>query len=326
MRFSQFDQSCMQQALALAEKGLYTTRPNPAVGCVIAQNETVLAEGCHVYAGEAHAERVALSKINDAAEGATAYVTLEPCSHTNKTGPCADALIEAGIKRVVVAMTDPNPKVNGQGVERLKAAGIQVDVGLMSEEAEALNQGFCYSMREGKPYVRVKLAMSLDGKTALSNGKSKWITSKESREDVQYLRARSGAIITGSGTLKADQPKLSVRQDEWADPWPHFIPQPEVVVASRSGSDLATLLQQLHESEVHDVLVEAGPTLAGAFIEQGLVNELWIYIAPSLLGPGANPLVHIPDITELSQCTSLSLKDVGVIGQDVRLIYGLITV
>lgn len=324
----------MQKALVLAENGRYTTRPNPAVGCVIVKEGQCLAEGFHLYAGEPHAERVALETLNNQAQGATAYVTLEPCSHTNRTGPCADALIESGVARVVIAMLDPNPKVNGQGVAKLKAAGVAVDVGLLAEEAEALNIGFCFSMQHDRPYVRLKMAMSLDGRTALASGESQWISNEASRQDVQALRARSGAIITGSGTVSADAPRLSVRQNDWPEPWPYAIPQPKRVECSRNnpslkakgfcrekGVDLLALLQDLHAEDIREVLVEAGPTLAGAFIQANLVDELWVYLAPSLLGPEAKPLCVIDPIQSLAQRRQLKLHSSQVLEGDLRLVY-----
>lgn len=333
---SSADQHWMQRAIDIAHTGLYTTRVNPTVGCVLVRDETCIAEGYHVYPGEAHAERVALDLIANQANGATAYVSLEPCSHTGKTGPCADALIAAGVSRVVIAMQDPNPAVNGQGVAKLRAAGVEVGVGLLAEQAEELNKGFCYSMRHGRPYVRAKLAMSIDGKTALSNGESKWITGPQAREDVQHLRARSGAIITGRGTVEKDQPRMTVRQEDWTKKWPHAIAQPlRVMCSSQDNFNLpagwvlengspAEALANLQQQHIHDVLVEAGPTLSGAFIEASLVNELWIYMAPCLLGPGANPLLHIADISDMNDKRVWQLHDVKQIDQDVRLIYRLI--
>lgn len=209
--FSESDRAWMQRALMLAEKGLYSTKPNPAVGCVMVKNGARVGEGWHRKAGEPHAERIALAEAGNDAQGATAYVTLEPCSHYGRTPPCADGLIEAGVKRVVVAMLDPNPLVAGQGVERIRQAGIEVETGLFEEQARALNPGFIHMMEKQLPFVRVKMASSLDGRTAMANGESQWITGEAARLEVHKLRARSGAIVTGIGTVLADDPSLTVR-------------------------------------------------------------------------------------------------------------------
>ncbi|WP_232470179.1 MULTISPECIES: bifunctional diaminohydroxyphosphoribosylaminopyrimidine deaminase/5-amino-6-(5-phosphoribosylamino)uracil reductase RibD [Methylococcus] len=211
------DHRFMAHALRLAEKGLYTTDPNPRVGCVLVQGNEVVGEGWHQRAGGPHAEIVALRDAGERARDATAYVTLEPCSHHGRTPPCADALIEAGVRRVAVAMQDPNPRVAGRGLERLRRAGIDVSCGLLWQEAERLNPGFIKRMRSGLPFVRSKLAMSLDGRTALASGESKWITGEVARQDVHRLRARSSAIVTGIGTVRADDPLLSARPDEATD-------------------------------------------------------------------------------------------------------------
>ncbi len=205
------DTEYMQRALRLAEKGRYTTDPNPRVGCVIVNGGRVVGEGWHRRAGEAHAEVNALAQAGAQSQGATAYVTLEPCSHTGKTPPCADALVEAGVKRVVAAMQDPNPLVAGQGLAKLAAQGIEVESGLLEAQARELNPGFIRRMESGRPYVRVKFGMSLDGRTAMASGESKWITSEAARRDVQFMRAGSSAILTGSGTVLADDPSMTVR-------------------------------------------------------------------------------------------------------------------
>jgi diaminohydroxyphosphoribosylaminopyrimidine deaminase / 5-amino-6-(5-phosphoribosylamino)uracil reductase len=214
-RFSDFDHECMARALELARRALYTTDPNPRVGCVLAHDGLIIAEGFHARAGEPHAERNALATAGEHARGATAYVTLEPCSHTGRTGPCADALIEAGVARVVAAMEDPNPQVAGTGLQRLRDAGIQVDTGLQEADARALNPGFVLRMSQGRPLIRIKAAASLDGRTAMASGESQWITGPEAREDVQRLRARSSAIVTGIGTVLADRPSYTVRPEQW---------------------------------------------------------------------------------------------------------------
>ncbi|SMO34782.1 diaminohydroxyphosphoribosylaminopyrimidine deaminase [Alcanivorax sp. DSM 26295] len=214
-RFSDFDHECMARALELARRALYTTDPNPRVGCVLAHDSLIIAEGFHARAGDPHAERNALAPAGEHARGATAYVTLEPCSHTGRTGPCADALIEAGVARVVAAMEDPNPQVAGTGLQRLRDAGIQVDTGLQEADARALNPGFVLRMSQGRPLIRIKAAASLDGRTAMASGESQWITGPEAREDVQRLRARSSAIVTGIGTVLADRPSYTVRPEQW---------------------------------------------------------------------------------------------------------------
>jgi diaminohydroxyphosphoribosylaminopyrimidine deaminase / 5-amino-6-(5-phosphoribosylamino)uracil reductase len=208
---SDADHRHMARAIQLARKGLYTTHPNPRVGCVLVRQGEVVGEGYHRRAGEPHAERNALAQAGERARGATAYVTLEPCCHHGRTPPCTDGLIEAGIKRVVAAMPDPNPQVAGQGFAQLRKAGISVEEGVMRAQAEALNPGFIKRMRKGLPYVRCKLAMSLDGRTAMASGESQWITSCAAREDVHRLRARSAAILTGFGTLQTDDPSMNVR-------------------------------------------------------------------------------------------------------------------
>ena len=212
--FSPADHAMMARALRLAERGLYTTQPNPRVGCVLARDGEIIGEGWHQRAGEPHAEVFALRAAGERARGATAYVTLEPCAHYGRTPPCADALVEAGVAHVVAASEDPNPHTNGGGLRRLREAGIEVQVGLMGDAARELNRGFFSRMERGRPWVRVKLAMSLDGRTALGNGESKWITGDAARADVQHWRARSSAILTGAGTARADDPKLTVRLPE----------------------------------------------------------------------------------------------------------------
>ncbi|WP_417436873.1 bifunctional diaminohydroxyphosphoribosylaminopyrimidine deaminase/5-amino-6-(5-phosphoribosylamino)uracil reductase RibD [Idiomarina abyssalis] len=228
----QFDHIMMHRALKLARRGLMTTRPNPAVGCVITVGEEVIAEGWHHQAGEAHAEAHALRLAGTKAKGATAYVTLEPCSHIGRTPPCADALIEAGIARVVVAMRDPNPRVSGNGIKRLEEAGIRVDVGTLQSAAESLNPGFISRMTRQRPWLTLKMATSLDGKTALADGCSQWITSAESRSDVQTYRAQADAILTGAATVLADNPKLTVRVNQWpaSRPLPEPLKQPVRII------------------------------------------------------------------------------------------------
>jgi len=357
------DYQCMAEAIRLARCGVYSTDPNPRVGCLIVKNNTVVGRGYHIRAGEGHAEVNALREAGDEARGATAYVTLEPCSHFGRTPPCAQALIDAGLARVVSAMQDPNPSVAGRGLGMLKAAGISTEVGLLETQSRALNPGFIKRMETGKPFVRVKLAMSLDGRTAMSSGESQWITGAAARSDVQRLRACSSAIITGIESVLLDDPALTVRDVDLADE-NGFIRQPLRVVldsharlprsasiieqpgrtvqvvtqeeamasvgleceqlvmpASPQGIDLPALLNYLAKQEqCNEVLVETGARLAGAFIQAQLVDELVVYMAPTLLGSHARPLVDLP-LSEMREQQRLILADVRHLGEDVRLTY-----
>lgn len=367
MTVSDLDSGYMQRALALAEHGLYTTDPNPRVGCLIVRDGKVAGEGWHLRAGEPHAERHALTMAADAARGATCYVTLEPCSHTGRTGPCADALIAAGVARVVVAMQDPNPLVAGQGLAKLREAGISVECGLLEAQARALNPGFIKRMQTGLPFVRIKLAMSLDGRTAMANGESKWITGAAARQQVQRLRARSSAIVTGIGTVLADDPALTVRAEDWSvNDYPGAVRQPLRVVLDRklrlpldakllredgdvlvisqaqpalagalqqrgakvqtlpgsgSGTDLRELLKTLAERGCNEVLVEAGPILAGAFVREQLFDELVVFMAPTLLGSSARPLLSMPEIATMAEQRRLQLVQVEQVGDDLCMTY-----
>ncbi len=352
------DSQWMARALRLAEQGLYTTSPNPRVGCVLVREGRVIGEGWHVRAGEPHAEVHALRAAGAAARGATAYVTLEPCSHHGRTPPCADALIAAGVTRVVVAMQDPNPLVAGQGLNKLRGAGIAVECGLMEAAARELNIGFIARMTRGMPWVRSKIAASLDGRTALANGVSKWITGEAARRDVQEWRARSCAVLTGSGTVRADDPRLDVREIATArqplrvvlDSGLHIAPQARILQGGRTlvytavpdvtrhqalqadnvevlllpGArgrvDLAAALQDLARRGINEVLVEAGRTLNGALLEAGLVDELVLYLAPKLLGDAARGLVELGVLTQLQQGTDLQWRDVRQVGDDLRII------
>lgn len=355
--FSALDHVHMARALRLAARGLYTTKPNPVVGCVIARGESVLGEGFHQRAGGPHAEVFALREAGEGARGATAYVTLEPCAHTGRTGPCADALVEAGVARVVAAMGDPFPQVAGQGFERLRAAGIAVEHGLMEAEARALNRGFLSRIERGRPWLRVKLATSLDGRSALASGESKWISGEASRLDVQRWRARSGALLTGAGTVLADDPHLTVRLGDDTD----FVPPLRVVLDPglatihrghvREGDaptlyihapdariprgvdaqmaaapvqggrfDLHAVLRLLAGRGVGEVQLEAGATLAGAFMGAGLVDELLLYVAPVLLGAHARPLFDGLDIGDMSRRLALDIVETRRLGEDLRLL------
>lgn len=364
----------MTQAIKLARRGKYTTSPNPNVGCIIVDsNGKKVGEGAHLKAGEPHAEVHALSQAEKKAANGTAYVTLEPCSHYGKTPPCVDALINANVARVVIANTDPNPKVNGNGVKRLQNAGIKVQTGLLENEAKQLNLGFFKRMQTGMPFVRIKMAASLDGRTALANGESQWITGSDSRRDVQHFRASSCAVLTGSGTVRKDNPSLLVRteQAQFGDYPLDTVRQPlRVVLEGRQAlyanyqlfndgypvwlvsssdfennehfnrtfppsvsvkkinqqdfyPDLSTLLKQLGQQECNQIWVEAGPTLVGAFIQQGLCDELIVYLAGKLMGHTALPLVNLPEFNALNQVPELHLKNCTTFGNDVRLTYTL---
>jgi len=354
--FSAIDHLHMARALRLAELGLYTTQPNPRVGCVIADGERVLGEGWHRRAGEPHAEVHALREAGGQARGATAYVTLEPCAHHGRTPPCADALVAAGVARVVVAAEDPFPAVDGRGIGKLRDAGIVVEVGLLREAARELNIGFFSRLERGRPWLRVKLAMSLDGRTALADGSSQWITGAAARNDVQHWRARSSAIVTGCGTALADDPRLTVRGQEDAA----FVPPLRVLldshlrvptgghlfdgsaptlvlyglgaqatrhagaeyvaVSERDGRiDLVAALDLLASRHCNEVLVEAGASLCGALFAAGLVDELLLYIAPVLLGDSARPLLELPPLADMAARWKLTTLDRKVFGEDLRL-------
>jgi diaminohydroxyphosphoribosylaminopyrimidine deaminase/5-amino-6-(5-phosphoribosylamino)uracil reductase len=345
----------MDRALALAAHGLYTTDPNPRVGCVLVRDGRVVGEGWHERAGEAHAEAAALKAAGAEARGATADVTLEPCSHHGRTPPCADALIAAGVSRVVCAAIDPNPRVAGAGIERLERAGIAVSVGTRAREARELNVGFFSRFERGRPWIRLKLAMSLDGRTAPAGGGRLWISGEASRADVQQWRARSSAVLTGAGTVRVDDPRLDVRLEY--GPWvrqplrvvldPALSCPPTALVfrdrhalvftatdasPTRPGLeervpavgrrlDLRTVAERLAAREVNELLVECGPTLAGGFLEAGLVDELILYIAPVLLGADAAPLTALNGPRD-GERAAAGFDIVGTerFGADVRLI------
>lgn len=395
--FSAEDHAHMAEALRLAARGRYSTHPNPRVGCVIAADGEVVGRGFHVRAGEPHAEVHALRQAGGRARGATAYVTLEPCAHHGRTPPCADALVQAGVARVVVAVADANPLVAGQGSERLRRAGITVDLGLMAAEAGALNAGFLRRMAGGLPWVRLKLAASLDGRTAMASGESKWITGPEARRDVQRWRAASSAIVTGVGTVAADDPALNVRPELWTlpdelapaqagtaagagegarqplrvvldpslrmNPRAQLLQQPgETLVvtvldriahddelvdaldeldparAERASvlhaagarllalpavadgrADLRLLLQILGQAGCNEVLVEAGAGVAGGFLAAGLVDELLLYQAPTLLGSSARPLADWA-LSTMAEQQRFQVQDLRRLGDDIRLI------
>ncbi|MGH8154184.1 MAG: bifunctional diaminohydroxyphosphoribosylaminopyrimidine deaminase/5-amino-6-(5-phosphoribosylamino)uracil reductase RibD [Rhodanobacteraceae bacterium] len=401
----------MARALRLAARGLFTTQPNPRVGCVIASAGEIVGEGWHRQAGGPHAEAFALREAGDRARGATAYVTLEPCSHFGRTPPCADALIAAGVARVVTASEDPNPKIAGAGLERLRSVGIAVGAGLMRDATRELNRGFFSRFERGRPWVRMKLAMSVDGRTALASGESKWITGEASRADVQRWRARSSAILTGAGTARADDPRLTVRNDPLSpgrlcsgergrgegdeaqigrslrleqspltsatrsacgrlsrsqtDGGEGFQPlrvvldtrldalaptanlldgaAPTLVVhapgaksaddrharaelveaplaAGTQRLDLDAVLCMLATRGINELQVEAGPTLCGALLERGLADELLLYIAPTLLGDSARPLLRLPGLTTMDARGDWRVLDRRMLGPDQRLL------
>lgn len=335
------DRYFMMLAIEQAKHGLYTTRPNPSVGCVIVQADKVVGQGFHPKAGQPHAEVFALKDAGTRAIGATAYVTLEPCSHTGRTPPCALGLIKAGVKRVVIAGLDPNPQVAGRGVKLLEQAGIAVTVGVLTAQAEALNKGFLKAMRSQMPYVRLKIATSLDGRTAMASGESKWITGTAAREDVQKLRAQSGVIITGSETVIVDNPQLNVRSNQLGIN-PEQVPQPKIVILDRRGrlehdlqsdyqlcqspetlywheENLIELLKNLvSDHHCYDVLVEAGASVAGSFLQQQLVDELIVYQAPCLLGTQARPMVAINPLA-LAQQLRFDIHSHEQLGTDLKL-------
>ncbi|MDM7482493.1 MAG: bifunctional diaminohydroxyphosphoribosylaminopyrimidine deaminase/5-amino-6-(5-phosphoribosylamino)uracil reductase RibD [Halomonas sp.] len=374
--FSIADHGFMARALQLARQGLYTTDPNPRVGCVIVRYDRsaegqVVGEGYHLRAGEPHAEVHALAAAGEQARGGTAYVTLEPCSHTGRTGPCAVALANAGVGRVVVAMEDPNPQVSGRGIAHLKAAGIEVQVGLLEQDARALNPGFVSRMQSRRPFVRLKMAMSLDGRTAMGSGESQWITGPQARTQVQRLRARSSAILSGVESMIMDDARLTVRAEQLALPQADEIVlrQPlRVILDSRlrlplaaaclrepgrtliittdqhspdkrqrleaagaeiqvlpSAADgrveLADMLRWLADNEqVNELLVETGATLAGALLDAQLVDELQLFVAPTLLGGDARPLFELPGITRMADQKRLVIKESRQVGQDWQII------
>ncbi|MDX1594625.1 MAG: bifunctional diaminohydroxyphosphoribosylaminopyrimidine deaminase/5-amino-6-(5-phosphoribosylamino)uracil reductase RibD [Gammaproteobacteria bacterium] len=357
----------MARAIRLAHAGLFSTRPNPRVGCVLVRHGECVGEGAHLRPGEPHAEVHALDAAGEAARGATAYVTLEPCAHQGRTPPCADALVAARVARVVAAGTDPDPRVAGRGLARLEAAGIATASGLLEAEAEALNPGFFKRMRDGRPWVTVKLAQSLDGRTALASGESRWITSADARRDVHRLRARSCAILTGVGTLLADDPELTVRLQPGELPG-HFDAElhaplrvvldanlrtpptarllrppgralvmtavdrrerAEALIAAGAevvrlpgepaGLDLVAVLEELARREVNEVLVEAGATLAGALLAEDLVDALHLYVAPTLLGDTARPLLKLPALSRMAERRELHVEEVRRVGSDLRI-------
>nr|VFJ57693.1 MAG: diaminohydroxyphosphoribosylaminopyrimidine deaminase [Candidatus Kentron sp. FW] len=366
---SVMDRQFMARALQLARRGMDTTDPNPRVGCVLVREGEIVGEGWHEYAGGPHAERNALAQAGESARFATAYVTLEPCCHFGRTGPCTRALIAAGIRRVVGAMADPNPQVAGQGFAELRDAGIQVQTGLLALEATSLNPGFLMRMRHKRPFVRCKLAMSLDGRTAMSSGESQWITGQAARSDVQRLRARSSAIMTGVGTVLADDPSLTLRPREFGmttgdrpvrqplrivldprlvTPLQATILQsamaPTLLIASsgqysqgrarairetgtevialpgtRDTLDLGQVMACLAVRNINEVLLESGAHLAGGMLRANLLDELIIYLAPTIMGSSARALFDLPEISRMAHRYHLEIADIRPVGKDWRI-------
>jgi diaminohydroxyphosphoribosylaminopyrimidine deaminase / 5-amino-6-(5-phosphoribosylamino)uracil reductase len=358
MTFSADDHQRMARALQLAGRGLFTTMPNPRVGCVLVKNGVIVGEGWHERVGEPHAEINALRAAGEQARGATAFVTLEPCSHHGRTPPCANTLIDAGVVRVVAAMQDPNPQVAGRGMALLTQAGIRAEVGLMAAAAHDLNPGFISRMTRGRPWLRLKTASSLDGKTALANGVSQWITGPAARADVQALRARACAVLTGIGTVLADDPQMTVRDiDTGRQPVrivvdSHLRTPPTARILSGDGAwivhtgaadrarrdalldagaltlalsgaegrvDLAALLQELGSRGINELHVEAGAVLNGALLAAGLVDEWVAYLAPTVMGDPARGLFALPGYTQMAEAHAFRIADVRQIGDDLRL-------
>jgi diaminohydroxyphosphoribosylaminopyrimidine deaminase/5-amino-6-(5-phosphoribosylamino)uracil reductase len=358
MSFSAVDHGMMARALQLAERGLWTTSPNPRVGCVVVRDGEIVGEGWHEKAGEPHAEVHALRAADDKARGATAYVTLEPCSHYGRTPPCAEALIAAGVSRVVAAMTDPNPLVAGKGLALLQAAGIETASGLLENEARELNIGFVSRMTRGRPWLRLKAAASLDGKTALNNGVSQWITGPDARRDGHAWRARACAILTGIGTVRDDDPSLTVRDvvttrqplrvvvDSRLEisPTARLLQgEPVLIVGAIENAekmallrstgnfveilnngagkvDLKALLELLAQRGINEVHAEAGFKLNGSLLREGLVDELLLYLSPCLIGHDASGLFNLPELTRLDGKQRLKIRDLRQLGEDIRLI------
>ena len=349
--FSAFDHAMMRRALALAEKGLFTATPNPRVGCVLTQGERVVGEGWHERAGAPHAETQALVQASAAARGATAYVSLEPCNHYGRTPPCAEALIKARVARVVAAMRDPNPAA-AKGGDSLAAAGIRFEHGLLEGEAKELNIGFVSRMTRGRPWVRMKIAATLDGRTALANGMSRWITGPQARQDGHRWRARACAIATGGGTVKADDPQLTVRDvdtprqplrvviDSRVETPPQArilqgekvlvfaaaarktLPNAEIVALPNAGGkvDLKKMLEELARRGVNELHVEGGHKLNGSLLREGCVDEFLLYLNPSLLGDSAQGMVHLQEMTALDQRVALQIRSFDRIGEDFRIV------
>jgi len=342
MAFTHQDTECMSLALKLSQLGRKAVGANPMVGCVISRDDKIISQDYHRLYGKAHAEVNALEKINYKGENTNVYITLEPCSHFGKTPPCAEALIKAGVKKVYIAMLDPNPLISGRGVKVLQDNGIEVEIGLLEKEANEINRGFIKRMKSGLPFVTSKIAMSLDGRTAMKNGESKWITSETSRKDVQVLRGLNQAIMTGSGTIKNDNPMMTVRIEN-ADSKPLrvvidsnntitdkslniFSPNAKTLILNSNNSetlpsgklDLKSALIKLGEMGINNLLLEAGSGLNGAMVEAGLIDEFIIYTAPLILGSDANPMIEIP-LKKMSDKIKLNIIELSQIDSDIKI-------
>ena len=358
MSFSAEDHSYMAQALQLAQRGLYTTTPNPRVGCVIVRDGAVVGEGWHERAGAPHAEIHALAAAGDRARGATAYVSLEPCHHHGRTPPCDEALIAAGVARVVAAMHDPDPRTAGLGLERIQQAGVATATGVLENEARELNIGFVSRLTRGRPWVRMKIAASLDGKTALLNGKSRWITGEAARSDGHHWRARACAVLTGIGTVRDDDPQLTVRAvDTPRQPRRVVVDSrletpltarilagggalivcaienaakiaqlreqgAEVIVIPNAAGkvELPALMQELGRREINELHVEAGCKLNGSLNNEGCVDELLLYFAPCLLGDRGRGMADLPELADLGDRRGLKISETRMVGSDLRIL------
>ncbi|MGQ4276195.1 bifunctional diaminohydroxyphosphoribosylaminopyrimidine deaminase/5-amino-6-(5-phosphoribosylamino)uracil reductase RibD [Pseudidiomarina sp. E22-M8] len=352
----QLDAQYMQQALELAQRGAFSVAPNPLVGCVIVRDEKIVGQGWHERTGEPHAEVYALREAGKLAQGAIAYVTLEPCSHHGRTPPCADALIAAGISHVVIAMQDPNPLVAGEGIARLRAAGLEVSVGVLEQAARKLNRGFISRMERQRPWLRLKMAMSLDGRTALANGHSQWITGAEARRDVHAYRAQCGAILTSARTVIMDQARMTARhpqaerqplrvvldrqqqlppehdffaisspvlrvidgEDTVDSNWPEHV-STLVLPASGGRLPLRALFSKLAELDINDIWTECGAELAGALVAAELVDEWIVYVAPKLLGDTSRGVLQLPEFQELEQAPELRYESFTQLGDDLKI-------
>jgi diaminohydroxyphosphoribosylaminopyrimidine deaminase/5-amino-6-(5-phosphoribosylamino)uracil reductase len=349
--FSAFDHAMMRRALELAEKGLYTTTPNPRVGCVVTRDDTIVGEGWHERAGGPHAEVAALEAAGARAAESTLYVSLEPCNHHGRTPPCVDKIIQCKVKRVVAAMRDPNPKA-AEGAKALAAAGIGFEHGLMESEARELNIGFVSRMTRARPWVRLKVAATLDGRTALADGKSQWITGAEARRDGHRWRARACAILTGIGTVRADDPRLTVREvqtprqplrvivDSRLETPDNarileggkvliFAGRPgrtpegaEVVVLPNQNQkvELPRMLEELARRGVNELHVEAGFRLNGSLVREGCVDEFLVYLNPSFLGDGAQGMLDLPGFENLEKRIVLRVLSLDRLGEDLRIL------
>ena len=352
---SEVHQKFMHHALKLAEKGMFSCKPNPRVGCVIVKDNKIIGEGWHTKSGEDHAEIIAIRQASEAAQDATVYISLEPCTHEGRTPPCVDALVKARVKEVVFSIVDSNPKVSGQSVGILEANGIKTTQGVLEDEARDLNTGFHQRMILGKPYIRTKIAASIDGRMALSNGKSQWITCKESRQDVQQWRARSCAVLTSNKTVLIDDPSMNVRLPDFDDGY-----QPSRIIVDshlrtngdekifklRGDSIVYTLKDALGEArnnlvtvdadndhvslnqvfndmaikEFNEVLVEAGSQLNGSLLQEDLIDEIIIYLAPCVLGNDSKGMFDLPILSDLSDRFNFHFNSIDQVGTDLRII------